>query len=32
VFLSVLLFFPWLMQLMMTFTSKILINFPDYIQ
>ena len=32
VFLSVLLFFPWLMQLMMTFTSKILNNFPDYIQ
>jgi|TARA_B100000809_G_scaffold186622_1_gene184804 flagellar biosynthetic protein FliQ len=32
VFLSVLLFFPWLMQLMITFTSKILINFPDYIQ
>ena len=32
VFLSVLLFFPWLMQLMITFTSKILINFPEYIQ
>ena len=32
VFLSVLLFFPWLMQLMITFTSNILINFPEYIQ
>ncbi len=32
VFLSVLLFFPWLMQLMITFTSKVLINFPEYIQ
>ena len=32
VFLSVLLFFPWLIQLMITFTSKILINFPEYIQ
>ena len=32
VFLSVLLFFPWLMQLMITFTSTILINFPEYIQ
>jgi flagellar biosynthesis protein FliQ len=26
------LFFPWLMQLMITFTSKVLINFPEYIQ
>ena len=32
VFLSILLFFPWLMQLMLTFTSKILNNFPEYIQ
>ncbi len=32
VFLSVLLFFPWLMQLMLNFTSKVLINFPEYIQ
>ena len=32
VFLSILLFFPWLMQLMLTFTSKILTNFPEYIQ
>ena len=32
VFLSVLLFFPWLMQLMISFTSKVLINFPEYIQ
>ena len=32
VFLSILLFFPWLMQLMLTFTAKILTNFPEYIQ
>jgi flagellar biosynthetic protein FliQ len=32
VFLSILLFFPWLMQLMLTFTSKIFTNFPEYIQ
>ena len=32
VFFSLLLFFPWLLQLMLTFTSKILINFPEYIQ
>ena len=32
VFLAILLFFPWLMQLMLTFTSKILNNFPEYIQ
>jgi len=32
VFLSVLLFFPWLMELMMAFTSKVLMNFPEYIQ
>ena len=32
VFFSLLLFFPWLLQLMLSFTSKILINFPEYIQ
>ena len=32
VFLSIQLFFPWLMQLMLTFTSKIFTNFPEYIQ
>ena len=32
VFLSILLFFPWLMQLMITFTSNIFINFPEFIQ
>ena len=32
VFLSILLFFPWLMQLMLTFTSNIFSNFPEFIQ
>ena len=32
VFFSLLLFFPWLLQLMLSFTSKILINFPEYIK
>lgn len=32
VFLSILLFFPWLMQLMLTFTANIFTNFPEYIQ
>lgn len=32
VFFSLILFFPWLLQLMLNFTSKILINFPDYIR
>ena len=32
VFFSLLLFFPWLLQLMLTFTSKIFINFPEYIK
>ncbi len=32
VFLSILLFFPWLMQLMLTFTSNVLNNFPEFIQ
>jgi len=32
VFLSLIIFFPWLLELMVGFTSKILINFPEYIQ
>ena len=32
VFFSLVLFFPWLIQIMLSFTSKILINFPEYIQ
>ena len=32
VFLSILLFFPWLMQLMLTFTSNIFNSFPELIQ
>ena len=32
VFFSLVLFFPWLLQLMLSFTSKIFINFPEYIQ
>lgn len=32
VFFSLILFFPWLLETMLSFTSKILINFPDYIQ
>ena len=32
VFLSILLFFPWLMQLMLTFTSNVFTNFPEFIQ
>jgi flagellar biosynthetic protein FliQ len=32
VFFSLILFFPWLIQVMLSFTSKILINFPEYIQ
>ena len=32
VFFSLLLFFPWLLQLILSFTAKILINFPEYIQ
>ncbi len=31
VFFALFLFFPWLMQLMLSFTEKILINFPSYI-
>ena len=32
VFLAMILFFPWLLQTMLSFTSNILINFPEYIQ
>ena len=32
VFFSLILFFPWLLQVMISFTSKIFINFPEYIQ
>jgi flagellar biosynthetic protein FliQ len=32
VFFSLIIFFPWLLELMLEFTSNILINFPDYIQ
>jgi len=32
VFFSLVIFFPWLLELMLEFTSNILINFPDYIQ
>lgn len=32
VFFSLVLFFPWLLHLILGFTSKILTNFPDYIQ
>ena len=32
VFLSILLFFPWLMQLMLKFTSNIFNSFPELIQ
>jgi flagellar biosynthetic protein FliQ len=32
VFLALLLFFPWLLHVLLSFTSKILIHFPDYIQ
>jgi flagellar biosynthetic protein FliQ len=32
VFLAMILFFPWLLQTMIKFTSNILINFPVYIK
>jgi flagellar biosynthetic protein FliQ len=32
VFLAMILFFPWLRQTMINFTSNILINFPEYIK
>jgi len=31
VFFALFLFFPWLMQLMLSFTARILSNFPTYI-
>ncbi len=31
VFFALFLFFPWLMQLMLSFTENILVNFPSYI-
>ncbi|MFQ5449139.1 MAG: flagellar biosynthesis protein FliQ [Nitrospinaceae bacterium] len=32
VFLALVLFFPWLLQIMISFTSRVLIHFPEYIQ
>ncbi|MFQ5444324.1 MAG: flagellar biosynthesis protein FliQ [Nitrospinales bacterium] len=32
VFLALILFFPWLLNIMIEFTSNVLINFPDYIR
>ena len=32
VFFSLILFLPWLLQLMISFTSKIFINIPTYVQ
>jgi len=32
VFFALILFFPWLLHLILGFTSNILMNFPDYIQ
>jgi flagellar biosynthetic protein FliQ len=31
VFLALFLFFPWIMQIMLSFTERILVNFPSYI-
>ena len=31
VFLALFLFFPWILRIMMSFTERILINFPGYI-
>ena len=31
VFLALFLFFPWIMRIMISFTERILINFPSYI-
>jgi len=31
VFLALFLFFPWIMQIMLSFTEQILVNFPSYI-
>lgn len=32
VFFSLILFLPWLLQLMISFTSKVFINIPTYVQ
>ena len=32
VFFSLILFLPWLLQLMISFTAKVLINIPSYVQ
>ena len=32
VFLAMILFFPWLLQTIINFTTNILINFPEYIR
>ncbi len=32
VFLAMILFFPWLLQTIINFTTNILINFPEYIK
>lgn len=32
VFFSLIMFLPWLLQLMLSYTSNIFINFPSYIQ
>jgi len=32
VFLAMILFFPWLLQTIISFTANILINFPEYIK
>ena len=31
VFLALFLFFPWIMRIMLSFTERILVNFPSYI-
>ena len=31
VFLALFLFFPWIMQIMLSFTEQILVDFPSYI-
>jgi flagellar biosynthetic protein FliQ len=31
VFLALFLFFPWIMQIMLSFTEQVLTNFPSYI-
>ncbi len=31
VFLALFLFFPWIMRIMLSFTERVLVNFPSYI-